>query len=250
MKRSGDMKLVVYTSLDGISKEKIEEYKNSKEWNELDSLFDQLNSKESNLESQNELMTKILAYGEIVRVKFKDDFSKLKKGENLASSFLQLPIYLDMPYDLAIDVLKYRASENEEKRLKATKIFLDYNRDKIIEELIKSVYNGEKNNNREHVVSASRELIGIGKYALPRLKLVMMNKDSPQQLLDDISTVILFIILGEKKAVDLIEACKDENKDIWVPAQEEIRNVLRSIDPTPYFYRHPKELDKYKSTND
>jgi hypothetical protein len=50
----------------------------------------------------------------------------------------------------------------------------------------------------DEVVVAMKELVAIGEYALPRLKLVMMNKNSPQQLLDDISTVILFIILGKK----------------------------------------------------
>ena len=237
------VEMKVYNDIKDISKEKIEEYKNSPQWIELDDLFKKITSE--NISPKSALI-EILSYGEIVRVKFDHVFNNIQEGMVLTSEFIYLPLFMDMPHDLAVAVIKGWGSDDEEINRKSSEIILDYQRDRKIEDLIEILKNARLDNNHEVANGAMGELYRIGEYVLPRLRLVRFDNETPQNLLDDTTTIIFYILIGEEKTNDLMSRCADENEDIWIPAQEEVRNIIDKIDLMPYFFRHPEKLEKMK----
>jgi len=240
VKTPNDGKVIPYTPFKDLNEKKIKEYKSSKEWNELEFLFTELNSSGANPEKEIEVVLKILPYGEIAGVMFHEICSGIAEGDSVVSSFIHLPIYLTMPYELAVEVLKNRVLEGKENNSKLDQVFYDYRRDLEIEELIKRVEIGIRKGDIEYVKGILKSLYSYGEFALSRLKLVMINENTNPYLLSSIRSVIVFIVLGEEEAMKLINLCNDENKAIMALGRSEVEDIIDSIDPTAYLDRHPR----------
>ncbi len=233
------------TDTSNISKEKIEEYKNFKEWTQLDTLFNQLMDLETT--KTKDILLEIIDYGEIVKVKYEDKMNNLKEEDILTQEFVLLPMYINMSPEQANEIIAKRFSDDEEEAESSAILLNELLQDNKIEELIEIVKNARKANDHEDANGAMGELFRYGEYALPKLRLTVVDPNTSQELMDDIATIIATIILGEKEGFNLINRCMDEDPNIWKPAQKEIRDLINRIDPIPYLLRHPKEVPKDNS---
>ncbi len=71
------IEIKIPNNISNISEEKINEYKNSKEWEELDDLFKTLQISEEH--EIKDILLKIISYGEIVKVKYDYKMNNLMK---------------------------------------------------------------------------------------------------------------------------------------------------------------------------
>jgi len=224
-----------------ISDEKFEEYINSNEWIELDDLFKKVAYSEGNAYVSPLIET--IAYGEIVRVKFDDFMSNVEGIDDFSTIFPFIPTLMDMPFELATNVIEEWECEVQEKRKKAFETVLDYIKDHQIEELIENIKIGIDNNDYKSIENTFDELYEIGEYALPRLKLIILNQELPLKFLSGINQMIVHISIKDfKKAEDLSNRLFNENEDIFNPAFDELRKIIKEIDLEPYFARHPEKL--------
>lgn len=234
------IEIKISNKIDNISEEKIREYKNSDEWDELDDLLNKLQNSEE--DETKDIILKIISYGEIVKVKYEDKMNNLNENDILSQEFILLPIYMDMFPERAIDLISKRYSDDE-NLIEESLIQLDeIMRDNKIEELIEILKNARKSEEHEIANGAMGELYRYDEYALPKLKLVAVEPETSQDLLNDLGAIIITIILGEEEYYNLFKKAIDEDPEIWKPAQERIRNIINSIDVSPYFLRHPEEL--------
>jgi len=238
------MQVDIYNDISDLNEEKIEKYMDSPEWNELDDLFEKITSENEDYES---LLLDIVAYGEISRLKF-DYFLDNIQGELvLTSELFYIPIFLDMPYDVAVNVITDWSSNDEEKRKIANEIISNYQRDSHIEFLIITAKNALNDNNSKLAEEVLKELYEMGEYILPRLRLALNIQETCYTFLRNITTVIMLLTLGEEKTVELIpRICNTENEKIHALGREEVKNAIIGIDTSPYYDRHP---DKFHELN-
>lgn len=234
------IEIKIPNNISNISEEKINEYKNSKEWEELDDLFKTLQISEEH--EIKDILLKIISYGEIVKVKYDYKMNNLNENDILSQEFILIPIYMNMLPERAIDLISKRYSDDE-NLIEESMIQLDeIMRDNKIDELIEILKNARKAEEHEIANGAMGELYRYKEYALPKLKLVSVDPKTSQNLLNDLGTIIITIILGEEEYYNLFQKAIDEDPEIWKPAQKRIRDIINSIDVSPYLLRHPEEL--------
>ena len=241
------MQMQIYNDMSDLNEEKIEKYMDSPEWDELDNLFEKITSENEDYES---LLLDIIAYGEISRLKFNQFLDNIPKELVLTSELFYIPIFLDMPYELAINVIADWNSDDDEKQKTANEIISDYQRDARIEFLIETARNALNDNNSKLAEDALKELYDIGEYILPRIRLALSIHETNYAFLRNITTIIMLLTLGEEKTVELIPRIYNtEDEKIQIIARDEVKNAIIEIDTSPYFDRHPDkfyELNKSK----
>jgi len=223
-----------------ISDEKFEEYINSPEWKELDELFKKVSHGDDTTDVST--LIEIISYGEIVRVKYNDFFNYPENCEGLAIIFVFLPILMDMPYKLAVNVIKDWVSDDKKRKDLAFETIMDYTKDHQIEELIEYLKITINDNDYDSVEDTLDKIYEIGKHALPRLKLIMINQELPLEVLSGVNQVIIHLSIGDKKAEELSNRLYDKNPDIYIPALDEMDKIIKKIDLEPYFERHPEKI--------
>ena len=234
------IEIKIPNNINNISEEKIREYKDSKEWEELGDLFNTLQiSEEGEIK---DILLKIVSYGEIVKVKYDYKINNLNENDILSQEFILLPIYMNLLPERAIDLISKRYSDDKNLIEEAMMQLDEIMRDNKIDELIEILKNARKAEEHEIANGAMGELYRYKEYALPKLKLVAVDPETGQGLLNDLGTIIITIILGEEEYYNLFQKATDEDPEIWKPAQERIRDIINSIDVSPYFLRHPEEL--------
>jgi len=237
------MQMQIYNDMGDFNEEKIEKYMDSPEWIELDDLFEKITSENEDYES---LLLDILAYGEISRLKFNQFLSNIHDEMILTTELFYIPIFLDMPYEVAVNVITDWNSNDEEKRKISCEIVSDYQRDSHIEFLIETTRNALNDNNSKLAEESLKELYDMGGYILPRIRLALSIHETCYTFLRNITTIIMLLTLGEEKTVELIPKIYNENEKIQILAREEVKNAIIEIDTSPYFDRHP---DKFHELN-
>jgi len=222
-----------------ISEEKLKEYENSPQWKELDDLYKELISGERN---EKEILQKIVSYGEIAIAKHSKDAMGFLEVGFISQDFMNIPFYLEMPTEIAIDILERKYSDDKDTSIIASIELNEYIKDFRIEELIEILENSRKANDDEVANGAMGELYRIGEFALPQIKIkVAGNLESQFEF--DLINVALAIICGEEKSQEIIQKLFTGDSKDFDEANTKLTKLINDIDIESYIVRHPDFME-------
>lgn len=219
-----------------IDENKIKEFKNTIIWEELDKSFE--NVKNTN-EVKNSLI-EIVSRGDISKVKYDEEMGKLKEEDVISSDFLLIPLFLSIPFYKAITLIEQRYSNEDEIKKESNIKINNLLKDQKVDSLINSICESE-----EDVLNEVNSLKEIGKFALPKLKLKLTEKELSENELQILTSICLDIILGEKEGNDLYNKSLVDDESIREKYQKEIMDLINDIDMKEYIDRHPEEFKEF-----
>ncbi|MDR3062798.1 MAG: hypothetical protein LBU40_01490 [Methanobrevibacter sp.] len=237
-KEDTTLNLRVPDPLEGVDEEKIEEYKKSPQWKELDDLFLKVADNKGNTK---ELLQKIVSYGEIAAAKHGHDlFNLLESRDSQPIDLMILPYFFRMPIPHAINFLERRYSDNEETEIKAAIELNELFKDENADFLIGIIENSGKANDREVTMGTMGELFRMGEVALPQIKIELTTTENPQLQMDLVFVALSIIFNNEERAFNLIKQIQSEDENISDKANEELVYLINNINLESYLLRHPE----------
>jgi hypothetical protein len=220
--------LIIYNDISGIKKDKIEEFKKSNKWKELDTPFDNIISGINLVKS----LIEIIEAGEISKIKWEYKFSEFK--DYLPMDFALIPLYLRTNKEKAIEIITKSFSNEDDLKKDAEEQINILLSDFELDDYIKFLQSdGEKR------TGAWYRLINKGEIALPKIKLTIHDlidsqKDYDEDFMSYLTSIIVYIELEYEDAKNLLDRATSDVSTVNAHAQKEINKLINNIDIDEY----------------